>query len=247
MRRHENLVGVRLGAIWTVEEAIHQVSAVDFPDPVRIEDERRHDATAPSLDGGMMRTLVAVEHLSLDGVMQAPGRPDEDLRGGFEHGGWAAPRSDAVIAQAMAGGMANAGAMLFGRRTYLDFFEVWPKRTNNPYTHVLNNSPKYVASTTLTQPLPWQNSTLIGGDVPAAVARLKKEDGQDLVVLGSGELLRSLIQHRLVDEFVLIIHPLVFGSGQRLFDDGGTCEKLRLMKATWTTTGVVIATYQILQ
>lgn len=192
-----------------------------------------------------MRKLVAVEHISLDGVMQAPGRPDEDVRGGFEHGGWAAPRADVVIAQAMADGMANAGVMLFGRRTYMDFYDVWPKRTNNPYTDVLNNSPKYVASGTLTHPLPWQNSTLISGDVPAAVERLKREPGKDIVVLGSGELVRSLMQHRLVDEFVLIIHPVVFGSGRRLFDAGGTFEKLRLVSAISTTTGVVIGTYQI--
>jgi len=189
--------------------------------------------------------LVAVESVSLDGVMQAPGRPDEDLRGGFEHGGWAVPYPDAVIGQAMAEGMANAGAMLFGRRTFIDFFNVWPKRTNNPYTEVLNNGQKYVASTTLSNPLPWQNSTLITGDVPAAVARLKAEGGKDLVVLGSGELLRSLMQHRLVDEYVLLIHPLVLGSGRRLFPDASAFEKLELVRAIPTTTGVVIGTYRV--
>ena len=192
-----------------------------------------------------MRKLIAVENVSLDGVMQAPGRPDEDLRGGFEHGGWAVPYPDAVIGQAMAEGMANAGAMLFGRRTFIDFFNVWPKRTNNPYTEVLNNGQKYVASTTLSNPLPWQNSTLITGEVPAAVARLKAEGGKDLVVLGSGELLRSLMQHRLVDEYVLLIHPLVLGSGRRLFPDAGAFEKLTLVSAIPTTTGVAIATYRV--
>src|SRR5437870_13371109 len=160
-----------------------------------------------------MSKVVVNNSLTLDGVMQAPGRPDEDLRGGFEHGGWAVPYPDAVMGQAMGQGMANAGAMLFGRRTYIDFFNVWPKRTNNPYTEALNNGQKYVASTTLSNPLPWQNSTLITGDMPATVARLKAEGGKDLVVLGSGELLRSLMQHRLVDEYVLLIHPLVLGSG----------------------------------
>src|SRR5256885_8264288 len=145
--------------------------------------------------------------------MQAPGRPDEDLRGGFEHGGWAEPYPDAVMRHAMGQGMANAGAMLFGRRTYIDFFNVWPKRTNNPYTEALNNGQKYVASTTLSNPPPWQNSTLItGGDVPTAVSRLKTEGGKDLVVLGSGELVRSLMQHRLVDEDVLLIYGSVIST-----------------------------------
>jgi dihydrofolate reductase len=192
-----------------------------------------------------MRKLIAVENVSLDGVMQAPRRPDEDLRGGFEHGGWAVPYPDAVAGQAMAEGMADAGPMLFGRRTYIDFFNVWPKRANNPYTEVLNNGQKYVASTTLSNPLPWQNSTLIAGDVPAAVARLKAEAGKDLVVLGSGELLRSLMQHHLVDEYVLLIHPVVLGSGRRLFPDAGAFEKLELVKTIPTTTGVVIGTYRV--
>jgi dihydrofolate reductase len=192
-----------------------------------------------------VRKLVAVENVSLDGVMQAPGRPDEDLRDGFEHGGWAVPYPDAVMGQAMAQGMANAGAMLFGRRTFIDFFNVWPKRTNNPYTEVLNNGQKYVASTTLSNSLPWQNSTLITGDAPAAVARLKAETGKDLVVLGSGELLRSLRQHRLVDEYVLLIYPLVLGSGRRLFPDASAFEKLELVTTIPTTTGVVIGTYRV--
>ena len=191
-----------------------------------------------------MRKLVAVEHVSLDGVMQAPARPDEDFGGGFEHGGWAQPYPDAVMGQAMAKGMTNAGAMLFGRRTFIDFFNVWPKRTNNPYTDALNNGQKYVVSTTLSDPLPWQNSTLITGDVPAAVARLKAEGGKDLVVLGSGELLRSLMPHRLVDEYVLLTYPLVLGSGQRLFPESGAFGKLTLVSAISTTTGIVIATYR---
>ena len=195
-----------------------------------------------------MGKLVAVERVSLDGVMQAPARPDEDMRSGFEHGGWGVPYMDAVAAQAMGEGMAqgrsNGGALLFGRRTYLDFFKVWPTRTNNPYTDVLNNTQKYVASTTLSNPLPWQNSTLITGDVPAAVARLKAE-GRDLCVLGSGELLRSLMRHHLVDEFVLSITPLVVGAGQRMFPDVGAFEKLELIKAIPTTTGVLIGTYRV--
>jgi dihydrofolate reductase len=192
-----------------------------------------------------VRKLVAVENVSLDGVMQAPGRPDEDLRGGFEHGGWAVGRPDAITGEAMAESMAHAGAMLFGRRTFVDFFNVWPKRMDNPYTEALNNGQKYVASTTLSNPLPWQNSTLITGDVPAAVARLKAEGGKDLVVLGSGELLRSLMQHHLVDEYVLLIHPLVLGSGRRLFPDAAAFQKLEMVRAVATTTGVVIGTYRV--
>ena len=110
-----------------------------------------------------MSRIVVMENLSLDGVMQAPGRADEDRRGGFAHGGWALPYQDAVKGKVMAGGMASVGPLLFGRRTYEDFFKVWPNRTDNPFTAVLDNAQKYVASTTLTEPLPWQNSTLLAG------------------------------------------------------------------------------------
>ena len=191
-----------------------------------------------------MSKIVVVENLSLDGVMQAPGRADEDLRGGFAHGGWAGPYNDADKGRIMAGGMAQAGPMLFGRRTYEDFFKVWPGRKDNPFTPVLDNAQKYVASTTLTEPLPWQNSTLLKGDVPDAVARLKKQPGKDLVVLGSGELVRSLMRHNLVDEFVLLIHPLVLGSGRRLFADDGAFAALKLVDSQTTSKGVVIATYR---
>ena len=122
-----------------------------------------------------MSKIVVVENLSLDGVMQAPGRADEDRRGGFEHGGWAMPYNDAVKGRIMAAGMADAGPMLFGRTTYEDFFKVWPGRKDNPFTEVLDNAQKYVASTTLTEPLPWKNSTLLEGDAAEAVARLKEQ------------------------------------------------------------------------
>jgi dihydrofolate reductase len=191
-----------------------------------------------------MSKVVVVENLSLDGVMQAPGRPDEDLRGGFEHGGWAMPYNDSVKGRAMAGGMAQAGPMLFGRQTYEDFFRVWPNRKDNPFTEVLDNAQKYVASTTLTEPLPWKNSTLLKGDAADAVARLKEQQDKDIVVLGSGTLVQSLVQRRLVDEYVLLIHPVVLGSGRRLFVDGGTFAALQLVDAQTTTTGVVIATYR---
>jgi len=192
-----------------------------------------------------MSKIVAFTSLTLDGVMQAPGRPDEDRRGGFEHGGWAIPYADSVMGTVSAESGASSGALLFGRRTYEDFYAVWPNRTDgNPFTAVLNNTQKYVASTMLKEPLPWVNSTLLKGDAAEAVARLKAQPGKDLVVLGSGVLLRSLMQHKLVDEFILLIHPLVLGSGRRLFSDGGQCAALRLIEAKTTTTGVVIATYQ---
>jgi dihydrofolate reductase len=191
-----------------------------------------------------MSKVVVVENLSLDGVMQAPGRADEDLRGGFEHGGWAMPYNDSVKGRAMAGGMAQAGPLLFGRQTYEDFFSVWPNRKDNPFSEVLDNAQKYVASTTLTEPLAWKNSTLLKGDAADAVARLKEQQDKDIVVLGSGMLVRSLVQRRLVDEYVLLIHPVVLGSGRRLFVDGGAFAALQLVDAQTTTTGVVIATYR---
>lgn len=191
-----------------------------------------------------MGTIVVNMNLTLDGVMQAPGRPDEDRRGGFEHGGWALPYFDAVSAGAAAEGMANMPALLFGRRTYEDFYSVWPKRTGNPFTEVLNNSRKYVVSRTLDEPLPWMNSTLLKGDAPETVAALREEPGENLVILGSGELVRSLMPHGLIDEYVLSIHPLVLGSGRRLFPDAGALAALRLVDSKTTSTGVVIATYR---
>ncbi len=188
-----------------------------------------------------MSKVVVFTNLTLDGVMQAPGRPDEDRRGGFEHGGLATPY--AAMAQA-GNNMTNTGALLLGRRTYEDFYAVWPNRTDNPYTAVLNNTQKYVASTTLEEPLSWSNSTLLKGDAAEAVARLKEEPGKDLVVMGSGELVQSLMRRNLVDEYVLLIHPLVLGSGRRLFADGGAFAALRLVDTKTTNNGVVIATYQ---
>jgi len=188
--------------------------------------------------------VVVFTSLTLDGVMQAPGRPDEDRRDGFAHGGWAAPYNDPVMGVVAAEGMASAGPLLLGRRTYEDFYSFWPHQTDNPFTEVLDNTLKYVASTTLAEPLPWRNSTLLQGDAAEAVARLKQQPGKDLVVLGSGELVQSLRRRNLVDEYVLLIHPLVLGSGRRLFPDGGASAALRLADTKTTTTGVVIATYQ---
>ena len=191
-----------------------------------------------------MSRIVVMESLSLDGVMQAPGRADEDLRGDFAHGGWALPYHDAVMGRIMAGGMADVGPLLFGRRTYQDFFKVWPGRTDNPFTEVLDKAQKYVVSTTLVEPLPWVNSTLLKGDVTQSVARLKQQAGKDILVMGSGELAESLIRQNLVDHYVLLVHPLLLGSGRRLFPDHGAFARLQLVDATPTTTGVVIATYR---
>jgi dihydrofolate reductase len=182
--------------------------------------------------------------LSIDGVMQAPGRHDEDLRGGFAHGGWSLPYRDEVMARVMGEGIASAGPLLLGRRTYEDFYSVWPKRIGNPVTAVLNNSQKYVASRTLSEPLPWSNSTLLEGDAAEAVAALKTQPGKDIVVLGSGALVRSLMRRNLVDLYVLSIYPIVIGSGQKLFPDDGSLASLRLSDSVTTSTGVIIATYR---
>jgi dihydrofolate reductase len=192
-----------------------------------------------------MSKLVVNVNLTLDGVMQAPSDHDEDRRGGFEHGGWAPPYFDQVMADVAAEGIAKGGALLFGRRTYEQFASFWSTQPDdNPFAAVLNERQKYVASRTLEEPLSWKNSTLLEGDAMDAVARLKEQPGGDLVVLGSGELVQSLMSRNLVDEYVLLIHPLVLGSGRRLFTDGGSPGSLRLVETKATTTGVVIATYQ---
>ncbi|HYY80542.1 MAG TPA: dihydrofolate reductase family protein [Actinomycetes bacterium] len=191
-----------------------------------------------------MSRVVVFESVTMDGVMQAPARPDEDVRGGFQHGGWATPYADQDLAGIAAESAAAAGTLLLGRRTYEDFHAVWPNRTDNPYTEVLNNTLKYVASTTLREPLPWQNSKLLEGDAARAMAALRERPGKDVVVLGSGVLVRSLMRHGLVDEFVLLVHPLVLGSGRRLFAEGGPPATLRLAGARTSGSGVVVATYR---
>jgi dihydrofolate reductase len=191
-----------------------------------------------------MGEVVVFTSVTLDGVMQSPGRPDEDTRGGFEHGGWGQPYSDPVMASVATEDMAGTGSILLGRRTYEDFYSFWPHQTDNPYTEVLDNTRKYVASTTLREPLPWRNSTLLEGDAAEAVAALKRRQDKDMVVLGSGELVQALMRRNLVDRYVLLIHPLVLGTGRRLFPDGGAPATLRLVDSRTTTTGVVIATYR---
>jgi dihydrofolate reductase len=194
-----------------------------------------------------MSKVVVFLSLTLDGVMQAPARADEDQRGGFEHGGWAIPYSDPsdpVEQELLGQSMSTAGALLLGRRTYEDFYSVWPNRTDNPFTEVLNASTKYVASRTLREPLAWQNSVLLPGDAAEGVARLREEPGKDIVILGSGDLVRSLMPHNLIVRYVLQIASLVLGSGQRLFADDGTQARLRLVESRSTRSGVVIATYE---
>lgn len=188
----------------------------------------------------MGKVIVNIS-LTLDGVMQAPGRPDEDTRGGFTYGGWALPYFDPAMFSPPADG--KMPDMLFGRRTYEDFYSVWPNRTDNPFTEVLNNAQKYVASTTLQDPLPWMNSTLLVGDAAEAVAGLKQRLDNNLVVLGSGVLLQALMKHNLVDEYTLSIHPLVLGTGSRLFPADSSFAALKLVDTKIASTGVVIATY----
>jgi len=192
-------------------------------------------------------TLIC--HLTLDGVMQAPGGVDEDLREGFPYGGWAAPYGDRVMSEVMAKGMAQSraggSALLFGRRTYEHFHKVWPGRTDNPFTEVLDNTQKFVASRTLKAPLPWKNSTLLAGDAADAVAKMKAEGGPDLGILGSGALAQALMRHGLIDAFLLTIHPLALGTGRRLLPQGGPHVRFELAEVTPTTTGVLIARYRL--
>jgi dihydrofolate reductase len=189
-----------------------------------------------------MGRIMVTNNLTLDGVMQAPSGIDEDARDGFAHGGWAVPYQDPVLARVMGEGMAQGGTMLFGRWTYEAFYRHWPTAPQpNPFTDFLNDARKYVVSRTLTEPLPWRNSTLLT-DLKA-VAALRDEPGPDIAVLGSGDLVRSLLRDDLVDEYVLVIHPLVLGSGKRMFGADGARAALRLVDCTPTTTGVIIARY----
>jgi dihydrofolate reductase len=189
--------------------------------------------------------LVVINHVTLDGVMQAPGRPDEDTRNGFAHGGWAVPGNDAAMGPWMARRMGRPdGALLFGRRSYEDILRSWNSQPDNPFVEPLNSTQKYVASSKPSTPLRWPNSILLVGDVPAEVAKLKERPGGNLVIMGSGMLIHSLLPRRLIDEFMLMIHPLVLGTGLRLFPDHGTMAQLRLTSSTPTPTGVNLATYE---
>jgi dihydrofolate reductase len=192
-----------------------------------------------------MRKVIVSEFLTLDGVMQAPGDSDEDREGGFEHGGWQLPYFDEVAGSAVSEGFGSVGGLLLGRKTYELFAAFWPNQpADDPFAATMNSLPKFVASRTLEEPLKWENSTLLKGDAAEEVAKLKEESGGDLQVIGSGDFAQTLMQHDLVDEYALMVHPLVLGSGKRLFRDGNPRTGLRLVDTKTTTTGTLILTYQ---
>jgi dihydrofolate reductase len=194
-----------------------------------------------------MRKVIVQEWMTLDGVVQAPGAPDEDTSGGFRHGGWHLPYFDDLSQKSVVENLNEAGGFLLGRRTYEGFAAHWPNASQEEQVlaEPLNNKPKYVASRTLTEPLPWQNSTVLEGDVADAVAALKQQDGDDLLVMGSTELVQTLIAHDLVDELRVMIDPLVIGGGKRIFREDGTLRKFRLVDSDVTTTGAILATYAL--
>ncbi|MEV1131274.1 dihydrofolate reductase family protein [Agromyces sp. NPDC049794] len=191
-----------------------------------------------------MATITAFESVTLDGVMQAPGRPDEDTRGGFSDGGWALPYQDEVAGQFAAERMSSGGAMLFGRRTYEDLLGFWTTTPEpNPFTDALVNTPKYVVSRNRDLRLAYPNSTLLPGDASETVGELRRTVDGTITVLGSGELVRALLDAGLVDELVLLRHPLVLGNGATLF--ASSRFELELLRTVPTTTGVVIAHYAV--
>jgi dihydrofolate reductase len=183
--------------------------------------------------------------LTLDGVMQSPGAPDEDPDGHFEPGGWSFPYGDQDFVTAMTGWFDRAGAFLLGRKTYQIFAGHWPKVTDpaDPIASRLNALPKYVASRTLDS-VGWAHSELLGGDALAEIAKLKEQPGGELQVHGSGALAHELIEHDLVDEYRLLFFPVHLGAGKKLFRDGGRAAALRITGSSVTSTGVIIATYE---
>jgi dihydrofolate reductase len=190
-----------------------------------------------------MSRIVVSEFLTLDGVMQAPGGSDEDREGGFPHGGWQMSFFDDAAGEAVSGGFQSARGLLLGRTTYEIFAAYWPNQ-DEPFAAQINQMPKYVASTTLEEPLEWNNSSLLKGDVAEAVAKLKEQPGKDLMVIGSGRLAQTLMRHDLVDEYRLMIHPIVLGTGKRLFGDDDAKIPLKLVDSKTSSTGVLIVTYQ---
>lgn len=192
-----------------------------------------------------MRSIVAVEFITLDGVMQSLGSPDEDTDGGFAYGGWSAPYFDEAQGQATGEGMAATDAFLFGRKTFEKMAAFWPHQPDtDPMAAHLNKTQKYVASSTLKRP-EWQPTTVLSGDIAAEVTSIKQQPGADIVVLGSGVLLETLIEEGLVDEYRLFLHPLVLGRGKRLFREYTAPKRLRLVESTPTSTGVVMLAYRM--
>jgi dihydrofolate reductase len=192
-----------------------------------------------------MRKVIACEWTSLDGVVQAPVYRDEDPSDGFRHGGWHTRYFDAASMRWVVENVTQAGGFLLGRRTYDTFAAHWPNASaeEQPLARPLNSLPKHVASRTLKEPLTWQNSTLLQGDLAAAVAALKREAGADLLTIGSTELLHALMAHDLVDEFRFMIDPVILGGGKRFFRDDGRLAALRLVASEVTSTGAILATY----
>ncbi len=187
-----------------------------------------------------MRIVISA-FISLDGVVQAPGGPDEDRDGGFEHGGWSMPYFDPeAMAPMLDDAMSRTDALLFGRRTWRVMADAWPGRAGDPFADRMNSIPKYVASRTLTEAdLDWSNTTLLSGDdVLAQVAGLRATEGGDLGVMGSSDLARQLVGAGLFDELRLMIEPVILGGGKRLFPDDGTARPLELVSSSTTRTGV---------
>jgi len=190
--------------------------------------------------------IVVSEFLTLDGVMQAPGGKDEDPSGGFDKGGWQLGHAaaDDALGKFLFDAWATTDSLLLGRRTYDIFAAYWPNAAaDDPVGRYMNDFRKYVASTTLSEPLSWVNSRLLGDDVPGAVAKLRAAPGKDIQVIGSGVLVQTLIQHDLVDEYRLMTYPIVLGKGRRLFRDGTADTRLRLLEVTPTGSGVLLARY----
>ncbi|MFB8087129.1 dihydrofolate reductase family protein [Streptomyces sp. NPDC055992] len=191
-----------------------------------------------------MRKIIVSTFLTLDGVMQAPGGPDEDTESGFAHGGWQKPTSDDEVGEAIGGWYEDTDALLLGRKTYDIFASYWPTADpDNPFTERMNSMHKYVASRTLTS-LDWQNSTLLEGDTAEAVRRLKATEGRNINVVGSGDLAQTLMRDDLVDEYRLTIHPVIIGTGKRLFADGAIPTALEPVSVTATKGGTVLAVYR---
>jgi dihydrofolate reductase len=193
-----------------------------------------------------VRKVIVNEFMSLDGVVQAPGGADEDVSGGFAHGGWHMRYMEDELARRwVLESIVAAGGFLLGRRTFEIFAAYWPNAPEEEQViaEPLNTKPKYVASTTLTDPLDWQKSTVLQGELEEAVAALKQEGGGDLHVIGSAQLVQTLIEHALVDELRLMIDPLVLGGGKRIFSDDGALRPLRVLDSQMTTTGAILATY----
>ena len=191
-----------------------------------------------------MRRVVVVEYVSVDGVIQAPGHSGEDLEGGFDYGGWTGPFMD-DHRRYLSAEFQAAGAVLLGRVTYQIFAAYWPTVTNeeDDIARALNGLPKYVASTTLEE-VQWDGTTVIKSDVAEEVAKLKEQPGRDILVVGSSGLAQTLMQTNLVDEYRLWLHPIILGSGKRLFRDGGPTTTLRLVDTKTTSSGLVILTYE---